>query len=105
VHLVDITQDDPVGAYRTVRHELESYGEELRDKPEIVALNKIDALPTEDAEFIRAEFARAIGKETRLVSGVSGAGVRELVNEIAAMLRARSEDETDEAAIEDDWAP
>ena len=57
---------------------------------------------------IREEFAKEIGKETRLVSGVSGAGVRELVNEIAAMLRERSEDEAE--AIEDeerddDWKP
>src|SRR5690606_10795446 len=89
VHLVDITQDDPVAAYRTVRHELENYGEEVAEKPELVALNKIDALPPEEAEAKRAAFAAAIGKDVRLVSGVSGAGVRELVNEIAAMLRAR----------------
>jgi GTP-binding protein len=105
VHLVDITQDDPVGAYRTVRHELESYGEELAGKPELVALNKIDALPAEDAERIRGEFASAIGKETRLVSGVSGAGVRELVNEIAAMLRARTQGEPEDSPAEEDWAP
>ena len=105
VHLIDITQDDPVAAYRTVRHELESYGEELAAKPELVGLNKIDALPAEEAERIRDEFASAIGKETRLVSGVSGAGVRELVNEIAAMLRARRQDEPEETQPEQDWAP
>ncbi|HYD72105.1 MAG TPA: GTPase ObgE, partial [Candidatus Binatia bacterium] len=105
VHLIDITQDNPVGAYRTVRHELESYGEELAEKPELVALNKIDALPAEDAEFIRDEFAKEIGKEVRLVSGVSGAGVRELVNEIAAMLRERSADEVEETEPDQDWAP
>ena len=105
VHLIDITQDDPVGAYRTVRHELESYGEELGEKPELVALNKIDALPAEDAELIREEFAKATGKATRLVSGVSGAGVRELVNEIAAMLRARTVEEVERIEPEDNWTP
>ena len=34
-------------AYRTVRHELEAYGEGLAEKPEIVALSKCDALTTE----------------------------------------------------------
>jgi GTP-binding protein len=105
VHLIDITQDDPVGAYRTVRHELESYGEELGEKPELIALNKIDALPAEDAELIREEFAKATGKATRLVSGVSGAGVRELVNEIAAMLRARTVEEVERIEPEDNWTP
>jgi GTPase len=104
VHLIDITQDDPAAAYRAIRHELESYGEELAEKPEIVALNKVDALPREHTEQKRAALSAAIGKDVRLVSGVSGAGVRELVNEIAAMLRARREDET-KAEAEDDWAP
>jgi GTP-binding protein len=105
VHLVDITQDDPVAAYRTVRHELENYGEEVAEKPELVALNKIDALPPEEAEAKRAAFAAAIGKDVRLVSGVSGAGVRELVNEIAAMLRARRVEERQESEPEEDWTP
>ena len=37
VHLVDGTQDDVVGAYRTIRHELETYGHGLSEKPEILA--------------------------------------------------------------------
>jgi len=105
VHLIDITQDDPVAAYRTVRHELESYADELGAKPELVALNKIDALPAEEAEQKRAELARAIGKDVRLVSGVSGAGVRDLVNEIATMLRARKQGEAKKAQPEEDWTP
>jgi GTP-binding protein len=108
VHLIDITQDDPVGAYQTVRHELETYGEEVAEKPELIALNKIDALPAEDAEEKRKAFAKAIGKPVRLVSGVSGAGVRELTNEIAAMLRERRVEEAapEPASDEDgDWAP
>ncbi len=44
VHLVDGTQEDVAGAYRTVRAELEAYGEGLEDKFELVALNKADAL-------------------------------------------------------------
>jgi GTPase len=105
IHLIDITQDDPLGAYRTVRHELESYGEELSQKPEIVALNKVDALTPEEAQRKREGLSDAIGKDVRLVSGVSGAGVRELVNDIAGMLRARREDENIQSQVEEDWAP
>jgi GTPase len=89
VHLIDATQESATEAYRTVRGEIEAYGEGLAEKPEMVALNKIDALTPAEANRKRAALQRAIGKEVRLVSGVSGAGVRELVNEIAAMLRAR----------------
>ncbi len=105
VHLIDITQESPLEAYRTVRRELEVYGEGLDEKPEMIALNKIDALPPEEAEAKRAAFAGAIGKDVRLVSGVSGAGVRELVNEIAAMLRERRIEETEESEPQDDWTP
>ena len=44
LHLVDGTQDDVVGAYRTVRGELKAYGGNLARKKEIVALNKTDAM-------------------------------------------------------------
>jgi GTP-binding protein len=107
VHLIDATQESATEAYRTVRHELEAYGEEIASKPEIVALNKIDALTPAEANRKRAALSRAIGKDVRLVSGVSGAGVRELVNEIALMLRDRRDAATEEAKAEErsDWTP
>ncbi len=107
VHLIDATQESATEAYRTVRHELEAYGDEIAAKPEIVALNKIDALTPAEANRKRAALSRAIGKEVRLVSGVSGAGVRELVNEIALMLRDRRGEEAaeEEADERSDWTP
>src|SRR5262249_22626091 len=42
--LVDGTAEDVAGHYRTIRAELEAYDPDLAEKPEIVALNKIDAL-------------------------------------------------------------
>ena len=44
LHLVDGTTEDPGAAYKIVRNELETYGQGLTDKPEIVALSKADAL-------------------------------------------------------------
>ena len=44
LHLIDGTEEDVVGAYRTIRRELADYGHGLADKPEIVGLNKIDAI-------------------------------------------------------------
>jgi GTP-binding protein len=108
VHLIDGTQDDPAAAYRTVRAELEAYGEELDEKIEIIALNKVDALTPEDAEAAREMLQEEIGKPVRLVSGVSGQGVRDVINEIAALLRDRRVDEAQ--AVDSDeprqqWTP
>ena len=108
VHLIDATAESATESYRTVRHEIEAYGEEVAAKPEIVALNKIDAMTPAEANRKRAALSRAIGKEVRLVSGVSGQGVRELINEIATMLRERRAEEAQDEAPEDqreEWAP
>jgi GTP-binding protein len=109
VHLIDATAESATESYRTVRHEIEAYGEGLVDKPEIIALNKIDALTPAEANRKRAALSRAIGKEVRLVSGVAGMGVRELVNDIAGMLRARRADEIQEeeeqSSSAGEWTP
>ena len=55
LHLVDAGRENAGEAYKTVRAELEAYGEGLAERPEIVALSKIDAV---DAETLKAQIAR-----------------------------------------------
>lgn len=109
LHLVDGTQDDVAAAYATVRGELEAYGEGLADKPELVALNKIDALGPDEIAEKRAALSAAAGKPVLTVSGVSGAQVRETLGLIwREVRRARGEavDETDAPEPDaDGWAP
>ena len=82
LHLIDGTADDPVAAYRSVRRELEAYGNGLAEKPELVALNKADALSPEDAAAKTARLAEAIGKEVALVSGASGQGLTDALRSL-----------------------
>jgi GTP-binding protein len=89
VHLVDGTQEDVAGAWKTVRHELESYGDELAGKPEIVALSKIDALDPATRKAKAAALKKEAKAPVRMVSGVSGEGVTELLREAFALVRAR----------------
>ncbi|HEX5378508.1 MAG TPA: GTPase ObgE [Phenylobacterium sp.] len=107
IHLVDATQTDVVAAWKTVRHELESYGEELADKPEILALSKVDALDADTVEMQREALAEASGAEVRLVSSVSGQGVRELLREAYALVRERKAQAAKAEAGPADlgWAP
>lgn len=75
LHLIDGTAADPAAAYRTVREELEAYGGGLAEKPEIVALNKLDAMtPQAKASRVKA-LERAVGAPVLLISGVTGDGV------------------------------
>ncbi|WP_458093540.1 GTPase ObgE [Roseomonas sp. WA12] len=83
LHLIDGTQADPAEAYRTVRAELEGYGGGLVDKPEIVALNKMDAMTPQARTSRMKALARVLGKEPLLISGVTGAGVPEVLRLLA----------------------
>lgn len=79
LHLVDITQDDPAGAYRTVRHELEKYGDIISDRPELVALTKSDALGPELSQDQADTFEKETGIKPHIMSCLSGEGVKPLI--------------------------
>ena len=100
LHLVDGTQEDVVAAWRTVRDELEAYGGGLSEKPEILALNKIDAL-TDDliADRTRA-LEEAAGMRVMTVSGAAGIDVDAVLREILAFVRRERQLEAAEASVE-----
>jgi GTP-binding protein len=75
LHLVDGTREDAGAAYKTVRAELKAYGHELAEKPEIVAVNKADALSAADIERQLANLKRATKTPPFVISAVSGHGV------------------------------
>ena len=79
LHLVDATQDDVVGNWRTVRQELKAYGHGLDRKKEILALNKIDALTDEEIEKKRAQLAKSSRKTVHVVSGAAGKNVPDIL--------------------------
>jgi len=79
IHLVDGTEEDVASTYRTIRTELDAYGQGLENRPELVCLNKADAL-TEDvlAEQV-AHLEEAAGKPVIVTSGASGTGVTDVL--------------------------
>lgn len=91
LHLVDGTQEDVVEAYRVIRAELAAYDENLASKPEIVALNKIDALDAETLEERAMDLSVAAGQKVRLISAATGTGVRPLLAELLRAVRAEQE--------------
>lgn len=88
LHLVDATAEDPVEAYRIVRGEMEAYGAGLADKPEVLALSKVDAMDADDL----TEKARALedvaGLKPLFVSAVTGKGVPEVLAALAREVEA-----------------
>ncbi|HZO60020.1 MAG TPA: GTPase ObgE [Solirubrobacterales bacterium] len=91
VHVVDVAPLDglsPWDAFATVRAELERYGAGLEERPFLVALNKVDLVPPQQAEQLVAEWRDRLESHARVcrdpepvvlaVSAATGAGLDEL---------------------------
>ena len=105
LHLIDCTQDDVADAYKTIRTELEEYDVGLAARPEIVALNKIDALNEELVEEQLKQLRTAFKGEVLLISGVTGSGVRRALGGIAQHLEMQDAAAALEAEEADGWKP
>ena len=90
LHLIDGTADNVVEAYRTIRAELAAYGHGLAAKPEVIGLNKVDAIDPEEVATKCAVLRRAAGDGAAVLplSGVSGAGVAEVLAAVYARVEA-----------------
>jgi GTP-binding protein len=91
IHLVDGTEDDVAGAYRTVRTEIGAYDPRLLERPELVCLNKADALTEEVAAARLEELSGAAGKQAVATSGVSGLGIQEVLRTALRTIEAARE--------------
>ena len=90
LHLVDGTVEDAGAAYRTVRGELEAYGQGLTDKPEIVALSKADSLTPEAIKEQTAKLKKACKKTPLVLSSASGQGVPEVLRALLKVIDTAS---------------
>jgi GTP-binding protein len=101
LHLVDANSEDVAEAYRVVRDELEAYGAALDDKPEVVALNKIDTLDEELIEALAAELEAECGHPPLRLSGATGKGATQVLDALLEAL-GPAEEKVEEA---DGWSP
>ena len=79
MHLIDGAAGEVVKAWRTVRGEMEAYGGGLADKPEIIGLNKSDAMTPQETSARLAALRKASGCPVYLLSGATGQGVPEIL--------------------------
>ena len=105
LHLIEATGEHAGRAYRTIRHELEAYGNGLVDKPEIVALSKVDAVDAETLKSQLAKLKRASGQTPIKLSAVSRAGVAEALGRLLQTIDAQRARAADPAAAEAVWEP
>ena len=88
VHVVDalpMDESDPIANYELVESELKKYSEEIWSRPRLIALSKIDIVPSGDFGALREKF-EALGKPLFPISAVTGQGLEPLQYEIAKTL-------------------
>ncbi len=105
LHLVDGTEREIAKAYRTIRREIEAYGHGLADKPEVVALNKIDAIPKATLARKRTSLEKACGHSVCAISGVSGQGIDDVLRALAREIVKRRARGTKKASAQKVWTP
>jgi GTP-binding protein len=80
LHLIDVYTDDIAGAYQTIRTELANYNLDLSDRPEIIALTKIDGMD-QDIIQMQIDAVRAVAGKTPIfaISSVAHQGLTEVL--------------------------
>jgi GTP-binding protein len=89
LHLVDGTGDAVAKTYKTIRKELIAYGHGLDEKPEVLALNKVDAIPEKELAKKKAALEKASGQPVHVISGVTGAGINTVLRAMAREITQR----------------
>lgn len=80
LHLIDGSVEDVVASYKTIRHELQEYGWGLKDKPEVIGLNKCDLLMEEEIDEKVGQLKKISKSEIFVMSGATKQGITELLS-------------------------
>ena len=104
LHLVEGTSEDAGEAYKTVRHEIETYGHGLAEKTEIVALSKADALDEDTLKEQLKKLKKACGRKPYVVSSASGQGVQEVLQALLAVID-QAKAEVEPVDSQEEWHP
>jgi GTP-binding protein len=105
LHLVDAAGEDPVTAWQTVREELGRYGAGLDEKPEVVALSRIDIADSKKVERARKALIKAGAAEPLAISAATGKGVDAVLDLILERLGPEAEKNEPEDGTNPAWSP
>ena len=86
LHVIDGTEPDWATRYSAIRYEMDSYGGDLTSKPEMVVINKIDAIAPDELQTRMDTFKKSFGRKKRpeimAISAAGRVGISELISAI-----------------------
>ncbi|MFZ1242599.1 MAG: GTPase ObgE [Candidatus Saccharimonas sp.] len=106
LHLVDVYSEDVAKSYQTIRHELENYNISLAERPEVVALTKVEGLDEDIVAMQIDELRRVVAEGTEIyaISATAHQGLKEVLRSLhktvekERSLRVDEEDEMESSA-------
>ncbi|MDR2524228.1 MAG: GTPase ObgE [Candidatus Nomurabacteria bacterium] len=99
LQLIDVLSDNVADDYQKIRSELGKYSPELADKPEIVALSKIDAADDEIVAMQRTALAAVTDSPILAISSSAHQGLTEALRALLATVKTH-ENQVSADAIE-----
>ncbi len=87
VHLIDATNENIIEAYEIIRDELEQYGHGLSEKPQIIVLNKIDAIGKEQQKLLQDKLENHTKQKIWLTSCASKENINMVLYEIVKNIK------------------
>jgi GTP-binding protein len=104
LHLIDVYSDNVAESYKTIRGELQKYNPELAERPEVIALTKIEGLDDDIINMQLDELNEVVPKNAEVftISAVAHKGVTEVLRALRDKVKdARLANDTEEQAEED----
>ncbi len=100
LHVIDVSAAegrDPVEDYYVINKELEKYSKKLAQRKQIIVANKIDAMQDPTLYENLEKLAKEKGLEIFKISAATGEGVKELMHEVAKVLKTLPKEQIVEA--------
>ena len=99
IHVVDgagIEGRDPYDDICTINHELSSYSPQLAEKPQVIALNKMDLLPEDERKRVSEELQERLGGDAGprvfCVSCATSEGLWDVLSYVRGQLASMQQD-------------
>lgn len=99
LHLIDVSGEDPVAAYRTIQAELREYQVDLSTKPQLIVLTKCETVEPKQLAAVQKAIQTAARAPIFVISAQTHAGLTEVLRAAAKLVKvARAEREAAQAA-------
>lgn len=91
LHMIDAYSNDVAKDYKTIKSELKKYSPELTNRPEVIALTKIEGLDEDIIKMQTDALAKITNSPIFAISSSAHIGIKELLRELKARVeRVRS---------------